>query len=286
MQNTSIKQMRRLRYNCTIHISILSFILFSAVCHVKNMLKTEQLARYLEQYKQLRIHHSAEVKTLTWQVATWQKQRMQQVHGNLFQSNTYTELADFFHSELYNFDALTELAEQLELMLAQKVKLDRWLPNEILNALVQSMQLALLTIKLDQQLAIQLIQKEQPLNHENLLHIALTCNQRPDRLRQLKLFQSVSQQLARHAQSLLLRTSLKLAKSKLKQRGFAPMYQYLDHGFQVMRSNPHAKQFFYHYAQQEHCFLDYMVNAQPSNLDVYYDQTSQQICRNAQTPPQ
>ncbi len=115
------------------------------------MLKTEQLAHYLKQYKQLQFHRSPKLKLLTWQVAQWQKQRMQNVHGNLFQNTSYQELADFFQSELYNFDALDELAGQLALMLKQKVKLDRWLPNEILESLVETMQLALLTIKLDQQ---------------------------------------------------------------------------------------------------------------------------------------
>ena len=243
------------------------------------MLKTEQLAHYLKQYKQLRFHQSPKLKSLTWQVALWQKQRMQNVHGNLFQNVAYQELADFFQTELYNFDALDVLAGQLSLMLKQKVKLDRWLPNEILNALVEAMQLALLTIKLDQQLAIHLIRQKRELNDENLIAISIEIDQKANRLRQLKLFQSVSHQLSRHAQSLLLRTSLKLAKSKLKERGFAPMYQYLDHGFRVMRSNRQAKDFFIHYAQQEQCFLDYLVNVKPTDLNLYYDAASQQICR-------
>ena len=243
------------------------------------MLKTEQLAHYLKQYKQLRFHQSPKLKSLTWQVALWQKQRMQNVHGNLFQNVAYQELADFFQTELYNFDALDVLDGQLSLMLKQKVKLDRWLPNEILESLVEAMQLALLTIKLDQQLAIHLIRQKRELNDENLILISLEVNQKANRLRQLKLFQSVSHQLSRHAQSLLLRTSLKLAKSKLKERGFAPMYNYLDHGFHVMRSNRHAKDFFIHYAQQEQCFLDYLVNVKPTDLNVYYDAASQQICR-------
>lgn len=243
------------------------------------MLKTEQLAHYLKQYKQLRLHRAPRLKALTWQIAEWQRQRMQKVHGNLFQDNSNHELADFFQSELYNFDALNELAGQLSLMLKQKVKLDRWLPNEILNALVEAMQLALLTIKLDQQLAIHLIRQERELNDENLIAISIEIDQKANRLHQLKLFQSVSQQLARHSQSLLLRTALKLAKSKLKQRGFAPMYNYLDYGFHVMRSNRHAKDFFQKYAQQEQCFLDYLVNAEATDLNVYYDAQSQQICR-------
>ena len=73
------------------------------------MLKTEQLAHHLKQYKQLRFHQSPKLKSLTWQVAEWQRQRMQSVHGNLFQNVAYQELADFFQTELYNFDALDVL---------------------------------------------------------------------------------------------------------------------------------------------------------------------------------
>ena len=40
-----------------------------------------------------------------------------------------------------------------------------------------------------------------------------------------------------------------------------------------------AKDFFQKYAQQEQCFLDYLVNAEATDLNVYYDAQSQQICR-------
>lgn len=249
------------------------------------MLKTEQLAHYLARYRQLPFHRHPELKQYTWQIAEWQQQRMQSIHGNLFQDHTYQQVSQFFLSHFYHFDTLQLLADQMQLIIQQKIKLDRWIPREILETLVQAIELALLTFRLDQHLAYLLLKQQLTVNDQNMMLVVEQSDQYKKRIKQLKLFRRLSIKLDKFAHSFVIRSAFKLAKGKMQQRGFSVIHVYLEQGFKVMRETAHAKQFFIQFSHQEQAFLEYLVNAKPQDLQVYYDPYLAQICQMTDTTP-
>lgn len=235
------------------------------------MLKTEQLHQYLNQYQTLELHQDPALKQITLQIMQWQKQRMQNVHVMLFHHDAYQNIVPFFFNHFYHFDALELLAGQLQQALDEKIKLERWLPKEVLDTILNGFHLALLTLKADSELAQLLIARQLDVTTPNLLMVLPEAEQNTVRLEQLALLQTVSIKLYKFAHSFLLRSALKLAQGKIEQRGFTAILEYTQHGMEAMRSNTQSLSFFKQLIHQEKCFLNYLNQAHPQHLDVYYD---------------
>lgn len=241
------------------------------------MLKTEQLQQYLLQYQSLALHQDENLKSMTLLVMAWQKQRMQQLHSNIFTQSHHQLMNHFFFSHFYHFDALELLAQQLEHALAEKIKLDRWLPNEVLETILNGFKLALLTLEADIKLATLLLEKNLTANEVHILSILPEAEQFSLRLEQLDLLQKVSSKLFKFAHSFLLRSALKLAQPKIEQRGFLELHRYIEDGIKAMRSNKKSLSFFKQLVHQEKLFLDYLHAHHPTHLDVYYDAKTDRI---------
>lgn len=235
------------------------------------MLKTEQLGLYLDQYRALPLHHNPELKKITLGIMDWQKQRMQNLHLNLFTATTYSTIQEFFFSHFYNFEALELLAQQLQQALKEKIKLDRWLPNELLDTILMGFHLALITLQTDSKLAELLIKNDLELSTENILAVLPDAEQNQIRVEQLDLLNDVSKKMLKFAHSFLFRSALRLAKPKIEQRGFSALNHYIEDGLKAMRSHKKSQIFFQHLVYQEKLFLDYLTIQQPRQLNIYYD---------------
>ena len=246
------------------------------------MLKTQQLQQYLHAYQALDLHQNNQLKDTTIMVMDWQKQRMQNIHTNLFHHEQYAFIHPFFFGHFYHFDALELLASQLQLALDQKIKLDRWLPNEVLESIINGFTLALMTLEADMQLAKLLIQKNLSVNTENLLAILPEAPQSELRLQQLELLEYIGTKLYKFSHSFLLRSAFKLAQNKIQQRGFSQLHHYIDNGMSTMRAGTHSLKFFKLLVHQEKIFLAYLDTHHPTHLDVYYDPKTELIIVSAQ----
>lgn len=240
------------------------------------MLKTEQLALYLDRYIALPVHTDHTLKQMTLAVMVWQKQRLTAIHPNIFSNPQFTAMQDFFFNYFYDFETLELLAEQLQQALNEKIKLDRWLPNEILDTLLNGFQLALLTLETDSNLAALLLKQNLPLSSENILTILPQARQMQERQQQLELLLLVSTKLLKFSQSFLIRSALKFAKPRIEQRGFSKLNQYIEDSLQVMRAHKN-QHFFKLLTDQEKIFLDYLGHHQPVHLNLYYDVKIQNI---------
>lgn len=235
------------------------------------MSQTQQLTKFLLQYQNLELHHNALLRQLTWQICAWQQQRMQHIHSQLCTPPHHHAAKRFFFSHLYNFDMLSQLAQQLSLAVQQKIKLERWLPSEVLATLQTALQLAMLTLELDQQLAQQLIKQQLSVSDTNILSIYPALQQTNARHEQIQLLEKLVLKLHKFAHSYLLRSALRLGRNKIQQRGFTFLYQYIDDGFQIMRLHRESKTFLLKLLHQEQHFIDYLVNAKPTTLQLYYE---------------
>lgn len=241
------------------------------------MLKTEQLQQYLSQYKSLPLHQDASLKQVTLTVMDWQKYRIEKIHQNIFHLPQYQSINTFFFTHFYHLDALELLAQQLELALEQKIKLDRWLPKDVLDTISNGFQLALITLEADCKIAKTLLQKGLEPNTENILDTFLEVEQTTLRLHQLDLLQAVTAKLYKFAHSFLLRSALKIAYPKIEQRGFMALHGYVEDGIKAMRSNKKSLVFFRQLVRQEKMFLHYLNHHHLIHLDVYYDALKDQI---------
>ena len=235
------------------------------------MLKTEHLFLLLKQYDDLALHHNEDLKQMTLLVINSQKQRMQQIHPNLFNLACYTNIKEFFFKNLYSFEKLELLAQQLRQALDEKIKLDRWLPNEVLDTILNGFKLALLTLETDSQLARLLIEKNLTVTTTNLLHIIPASQQQDLRQQQLDLLSDVSRKMHKFAHSFILRSAFKFAQPTIEQRGFGLINQYINDGLQAMRSHKKSSHFFKQLVHQEKLFLNYLNVQQVNHLDLHYD---------------
>lgn len=240
------------------------------------MLKTEQLAIYLKQYLALALHNDPSLKHMTLDVMTWQKQRLKGIHPNIFDQPQFAEMQNFFFNYFYDFNALELLAQQLQQALNERIKLDRWLPNDILDTLLNGFQLALITLESDSKIAQALLANNLKVETPNILTIFHKTQQTSIRQQQLVLLKGVTDKLLKFSQSFLVRSALRFARPKIEQRGFSRLNQYLDDSLKVMRT--HKKQnFFALLTYQEKIFLEYLSHHQLLHLDVYYDVNTHNI---------
>lgn len=235
------------------------------------MLKTEQLGQYLADYHALPLHNDQQLKAMTLKIIEWQQNRMKKMYRNIFDAMPYSIIQTFFLNHFYSFSALELLAQQLKQALDEKIKLDRWLPNEILDTILNGFKLALITLESDSQLAELLLQEHLDLNDENLLTVLPQAAQTEIRQQQLELLDEVSKKMLKFSHSFLFRSALRLAKPKIEQRGFSELNRYIEDGLKAMRSHKKSQHFFQHLIYQEKLFLDYLTIHHPSQLDIYYD---------------
>ena len=235
------------------------------------MLKTDYLRQYLKQYAALPLHQNADLKHNTKCMMDWQKNRLTQIYPDLFNHPTQDALKVFMFECFYDFNTLDMLAQQLKKALDQKIKLDHWLPNEILDSAIAGFELALITLQTDSEIAKYLMSQQQEINEQNILLALGQVNQNQVRLQQLDLLKQVIQNMHHFAQSLLLRSALKLARAKIEQRGFKPLHDYLQHTIQIMRSHSHTLEFFDTIIRRDKLFLNYLDVEQPKHLNIYYD---------------
>lgn len=241
------------------------------------MLKTEQLGRYLAEYHDLSLHKNEQLKEMTLNIIEWQQHRMKKMYGNIFDAPPYMAIQTFFLNHFYSFSALELLAQQLKQALDEKIKLDRWLPNEILDTILNGFKLALITLESDSKLAEFLIKENLTVSTENLLYVLPQAEQTEIRQQQLTLLDDVSKKMLKFSHSFLFRSALRLAKPKIEQRGFSELNRYIEDGLKAMRSHKKSQNFFQQLIDQEKLFLDYLTIHSPRQLNIYYDADSKCI---------
>jgi hypothetical protein len=224
------------------------------------------LSKQLVNYQQLEFHHNAQIADYLNQVQQWHHQRMLQIHHRLFTQPNNQAMANFLLSRLYNLQDFELLAQQLSKALKEKIKLDRWLPQTVLETAELGFELAFFTIKLDQQIAIYCLQHQLEINEENVLAAIHHHHQLKARKEQLQLLLKLGNAFHHYSRSFIIQTALKMAKNTVYRRGFDPLYHYLLDGFAAMRQLSSTKYFFEQFIQQEKSLLRLIAEGHPAPL--------------------
>ena len=219
------------------------------------MLATTILAQQLEQYQQLGFHQCEQLCQQLQLVQTMQKQRIQQANQDLLSNQDYQQVTAFLFEHFYSQANMSLLAEQLDKALQEKIKIDRFLPQHVLDAAIAGFDLAYLTLKLDEQIAQYLINQRLEVTLLNIQQAILTLNQLKDRQQQLDLLAQLSDALNQYSRSFFIQSAFKLAKNTAYRRQFNFLYDYLAQAFRAVRATPQSKHFFTLLIEQEKLFL-------------------------------
>lgn len=203
------------------------------------------LSRQFEQFQQLAFHQQPALAQQLAAVQDWQKNRMLQQHQQLFNQPQHERIAHFLTHRLYNLHDMNMLGNQLEKALTEKIKLDRFLPQAVLQATITAFHLAYLTLKLDEQLAKYLLDQGFKTIYDEHIHQAMLALQQSDaRLKQLLLLQQFSQALQYYGRSLLTQSAFRLARRTAYRREFNFLYDYLTDCFAAIRQTSNSSAFF------------------------------------------
>lgn len=215
------------------------------------MLATARLTQQLEHYQQLGFHHNACLAMQLLAVQEGQRQRLQQQHHHFFEQPHYQPIICFLMEYFYCQQHIVELAQQLDKALQEKIKLDRFLSKNILEAALLSFELAYLTLKLDEAIAQYLLDQQLLPTPDHIQHAIIQLNQQYPRQQQLDLLASVSAALHQYSHNFLIQSAFKLAKSTAYRREFHFLYDYLAQAFKAIRATPHCQHFFNHLIAEE-----------------------------------
>ena len=233
------------------------------------MLATTVLASQLEHYHQLCFHQNAALAAQLEEVLVWQKQRMRQVHDVLFDQPKYHAMSVFLVQHLYSHAKIIGLANQLEKALHEKIKLERFLSNSILDSAILSFELAYITLKLDQEIAHYLLDQQLDTTTDNIHRAMIELNQYASREQQLVLLTKLSTALYQYSHSFFIQGAFKLSKTTAYRRQFNFLYDYLTIAFRAVRATPQAKQFFAAFIAQESNYLNQVsLSGVPDRLAI------------------
>lgn len=235
------------------------------------MSKFDFLATQLNQYDALASHQDAELAARLKDVQHWQKQRMQNMHQNLFSHKNHWLMADYFLNRLYGGDDFAELALQLRRIINHAGIVEKVIPESALATGDAGVELAHLSISLDEALAAYLLQRypaQQPITNEMMIDAFRACKQQHERIHQLELLKMLGHKLDRYMRSRMVKTAFKLAKGPAYRYHVEPIYDFIDQGFKAMEPLDSAEQFIVTFIEKECRFLDAVYDAHPDPFSV------------------
>jgi hypothetical protein len=200
----------------------------------------------LARYHALQHHHDADLATRLAVVQTWQKQRMQDTHTTLFAQPQNTLMAAYFLNRLYGGPDFGILAAQFERVLQVTAKIEHLAPSATVRTGTLGIELAVMAIELDEQLALLLrdqLAHHGALNDAIMLQAYHRADQQVSRLHQMDLLDELGHSLDKYVRSFMVQSAFKMAKGTAYRHQFAPVYDFTAEGFAAMKPLSSAADF-------------------------------------------
>lgn len=210
------------------------------------MAKFDFLRDQLYQYQALDFHQDPVLAQRLKDVQLWQKQRMQTTHNDFFNQPLHRPMAAYFLNRLYGANDFDELALQIHRMIDNAAIVEKIIPMSALKTGDAAVELASLSIQLDELIAKYLLTKypaDYPLNDEIMRVAYLDCNQAEPRQHQMDLLEILGEKLDMYVRSKMVRTAFKLAKGLVVRYRVEAIYNFIDEGFKAMEPLNSAKSF-------------------------------------------
>ena len=210
------------------------------------MSKLAVLDDLLDLYYQLNYHKNPEIFQRLQDVQAWQKQRMQRTHAKQFAEKHNVLMAEYFINRLYGGPDFDALAQQIARLSKYAHKAEKLIPDNAIKTGTSGVELAILAVQLDEQVAMQLLQDYHPyekLTDEMMRITYLKLNQGEGRLKQLDLLDQLGQSLDKYMRSFVVYAAFKMCKGAALKYNFNIMYEFMQDGFLAMKPLKSAEKF-------------------------------------------
>lgn len=225
------------------------------------MAALSELQTHLTRYWALDYHNDAALHAKLNEVQEWQRARIRQTHKQMFEQPKNKPMANYFLTKLYGGQEFELLAKQLERILPKAKKLERLAKESALETGSLAIQASILAIELDMHLAQWLIKQELPVNTENMLAAYRAVDEASARRHQINNLKDVCYRTDKYLNSFMLRKAFSLAKSTAYNRGYQPLYDFIDAGFEAMRPLKSVSGFIEPFCERELKIIDQVHSA-------------------------
>lgn len=202
----------------------------------------------LQHYRTLDFHQDPLLAARLTTIQNWQKRRMQHTHAALFAVPEHQLMTQYFLTRLYGGEDFDILAGQFERVINAAKKFERLVPSSTIQTGCEAIELAVLAIELDEQLA-KCMTSDFVYNQYgeiddgfavDLFHKA---NQSESRYHQLNLLDKLGFNLDKYVRSFIVQSAFKVSKGAAERHHFDPLYQFLGEGFSAMKPLKSAEVF-------------------------------------------
>ncbi len=252
----------------TIEIKCYSYyavrIIWSLVFYMSKLAALDEL---LQQYQQLAYHQDPQLKLRLEQAQAWLKQRIERTHQALFAQPANQLMAEYFMNRLYGGPEFDALAAQIARLLKYAHKAEKKIPDTAIQTGVKSIQLALLAMQLDEQVAAQLLADfpaEQTIDDEMMRVTLIKLNQQQARLQQLALLDDLGHSLDKYLRSFILLTAFKMCKGIAHKYQFDLMYSFIGEGFAAIKPMKSTSKFLQQFIEKERLIIDAVHSGHPT----------------------
>lgn len=227
------------------------------------------MQQLIAHYHALEFHHNPQLALRLTLIQNWQKKRMQHTHAALFAVPEHQLMTQYFLNRLYGGSDFEILAGQFERVVNAAKKFERLVPNSTIKTGCEAIELAVLAIELDQQLA-QLMMHDFEYNPQGeiddhvITQLYLQANQAESRYHQLNLLDKLGHGLDKYVRSFMVQSAFKMAKGAAERHHFDPMYAFLAEGFAAMKPLKSAEVFVGVFTKHEREIIDRIQNNTPN----------------------
>jgi hypothetical protein len=235
------------------------------------------LSLQLRRYKRLRFHHNPAIAQKMREVQQWHIARLKNSHQELFSHPKNQKLMSFLLERFYNTENIETLASQLNKLFHEKVKFESFLPKPVLSTAVLGLSLAFITLRLDEDIAVYCLeQQKEKISTDVMFDAIIQLNQFKWRNNQLIFLNKTVKEMQNFERSWLTQSAFRLAKRTAYRRGFAPLYDYLDECFSVIKHSPQLEVVLGAFIRHEKVFLSRLQKRsdQPSRATEETEPTS------------
>lgn len=210
------------------------------------MSKLAALDDLLALYYQLNYHQNPAIFQRLQDVQAWQKQRMQRTHTKTFAEKQNILMSEYFLNRLYGGPDFDALAGQIARLMKYVHKAEKLIPENAIKTGTSGVALAILAVRLDEQVAMQLLKDYHPneaLTDEMMRLTYLKLDQGQQRLEQLDLLDQLGKSLDKYMRSFVVYTAFKMCKGTANKYHFQIMYEFMQDGFLAMKPLKSAEKF-------------------------------------------
>ena len=210
------------------------------------MSKFDALQQQLEVFHDLEFHQDPRLLKRLNDVQAWQKQRMVNTHGEFFAVPEHHLMSQYFLNRLYGGPDFDVLAQQIARLIKHAGIVEKIMPDSAIRTGFAGVELAVLAVSLDQDLAIDLLNTyapDMPLTDEIMRLAYLKLDQQAPRLHQMALLDELGASLDKYIRSRVVRTAFKMSKGLANKYKVAPIYAFIEEGFDAMKPLDSAQEF-------------------------------------------